>query len=307
MRTLVAAAGVVLALAADGRCQPGRPRPAPTRVAAQPAGEAAEAMAAAWLHELLGSEPATALAAYRAVAADEAAEPEQRIRAAARALPLAAAAGEEPVAWARRLLELVPGRDTREAEPLVERLRAAQANLRSWAASGSGAGDGERARALLARLIGEPWRALDTLASRSVRPAELRDRQGRNEARGPAARTGPRPEPEPRPETEPLRPRLLQLRRWSADALELELAGHRAQAQRLLGVLGRRRPVRGPLTLPRLEEEMQRATSARWSDLERALLERVLTVARERAAAGDQRGTAALVAPALMLLAWARD
>jgi hypothetical protein len=99
----------------------------------------------------------------------------------------------------------------------------------------------------------------------------------------------------------------MQLRRWCADALEFELAGHHDKAQRLLNMLARRRNGRGPFTLQRFEHEMREGPGPKTSAHERKLLEQALAAARQRAEAGDTRGVNALVVPALALLLWPAD
>ncbi|HLU38442.1 MAG TPA: hypothetical protein VK081_03600 [Planctomycetota bacterium] len=263
---------------------------------------AGEALAAAWLSDLLGDPPEATLAAYRVLVEDENLPREHRLRAAARALPAAASAGgEEGSWWAARFLALVPGPRTFEPDVLLARLAAQQEAARAWAASDR---EVDNVRPLLQRLAGEPYRTLETMASRPLPAGEAAERLAgaAERRRGRAALARPRAEAAQRHESEPQRPRTLQLRRWARDALEWELAGDRAKSERLLDILARRRGVRGPATVERLEQEVAAARGRRLAPGELALVERALDEARRRAAAGDDRGVAAVVGPALALL-----
>lgn len=289
-------------------CALGAPAQAqtPTRLpAAEPRGDidrvAADAMATAWLHDLLGSPPRTTLHAYRAVIEDTTEPRVQRVRAAARAVPIAAALGDDDVAlWhVRAAMELVPWRDGSDPAAMLHRLTTTQDAMRAWAANPATDAD---PRAVQQRLHGEPWRTLESLGSRPVPTPEALERMLRVAQERGDADAAARLRQELEPQSDAAGPREIQQRRWARDILEWELAGQREKATRMYPTVLRRRNARTPFTLNRFEAEMSGKAAQRLSPAEHALLERALLVARQRVEAGDTRGAMLLIGPALIVL-----
>jgi hypothetical protein len=308
LRGLLAAACFVTAARAQASGQGGEPGRSQDgyqdSAVAKPRAEVdADPMASAWLHDVLGSGRTVTLSAYRSIVDDPAAPSDQRIRAAARGLALAATSGDsDAVPWARTLTDLVPLRPHHDPEALVQRLRPS-AELRAFIDADKDI-DPERVRNMIQRLTTEPWRTVEALATRPALPLEALERALRAaEARGDKAEAERiRQELMPRQAPDALRPRVLQLRRWARDVLKAELAGEHDKAERLLTALTRRRGARGPFTLARFEFEMRSNLDARVTTHERGLLEQALHEARRRSVANEPRGVDPLVVPALYLL-----
>ncbi|MEZ5965565.1 MAG: hypothetical protein R3F56_17150 [Planctomycetota bacterium] len=249
------------------------------------------------MHDLLGSEPRIVLAAYRDVVADREAPRLHRLRAAARALPIAAAQSDDEgvAALAQALTDLGGGQPAARAAHLADRLTAAQHALRAWAAAPLTAESD--LRPIAQRIAAEPWRTLDALSARAGSESAERPpgADGAEDARRRAddAREG-----------EPTRPRTLQQRRWARDVLEWEMAGQRDKAARIFAALVRRRDGRAGLTLQRFEAELGRAKDL--TETDRELLGRALAAARTRSRDGDTRGAGILCGAALTLLRTSR-
>jgi len=269
-------------------------------------GVAGDALATAWLHDLLGSEPQVTLAAYRTVVESDGEPRVRRMRAAARALPLAAALPGEDEArrHLRTLIDLGPTRDDTEPDLVLQRLRAMQDALRAFASTPLVEPPDHDLRQLLQRLNSEPWRNLESLGTRPVPSTETLERALRAaEARGDTSEAERLREDLPGARTpDPARPRVVQQRRWARDILQWELGGEHDKAARMVPAVLRRRELRPNLTLPRLEAEMASGAARGLPAAETALLERALVEARARVRAGDARGAAMLIGPALVLL-----
>lgn len=282
--------------------QPGdASKPVVHTLAAEAAGT--DALAAAWLHDLLGSQPEVTLAAYRVVVGDDGESHMQRIRAAARALPFATGLGDQDAALACAQLIMQLG-NWRDAEPrfVLARLTAVQDALRAWAANES-VTEGEL-RGIVQRISSEPWRTLDNLALRPPPNTDTLERLLRAaEAKGDRAEAARLRQSLTADSGQEIgRPRAIQQRRWARDVLQWELAGQRDKAARMYPAVVRRREGRPALTLQRFENAMANVDARQLAESERQLLTRALQEARLRVRAGDARGAALLIGPALTLL-----